>query len=262
MPLVPLTELLADAVAGRYAVGYFEAWDGASLDAVLEAAEAERSPVILGFGFLLADPAGVDARHIETFAHLGRAAAERSTVPVSLLLNEVHTVEDAVHGVEAGFNAAMLCSSDVGDVLRLVRAAHDRGAAVEGELGTLPDATGAEIDASHATLTDPDEAAAFVEATSVDCLAVSFGNVHMLEGRSADVDLDRLEAVHRSVSVPLVVHGGTSFPRDAVDEAIARGVAKFNVGTALKRAFDDAGRPAVTEVVRDLMRVYGSSGRA
>ena len=262
MPLAPLTGLLADGVAGGYAVGYFEAWDGTSLDAVLDAAEAERAPVILGFGFLLADPSELAADRIETLARLGSAAAARATVPVSLLLNEVHALEDALRGLEAGFNAAMLCSSDVGDVSRLARAAHDRGAAVEGELGTLPDATGAEIDASHATLTDPDEAAAFVAATDVDCLAVSFGNVHMLEGRAADVDLERLEAVHRHVPVPLVVHGGTSFPRDAVDEAIARGVAKFNVGTALKRAFDDAGQPAVTEVVRGLMRVYGSSGRA
>jgi len=261
MPLVPLTGLLADAVAGRYAVGYFEAWDGASLEAVLDAAEAERSPVILGFGFLVADRAELADGSIEEFARLGGAAATRSTVPVSLLLNEVHSLEEAVRGLDAGFNAAMLCTSDVGAVSRLVGAAHDRGAAVEGELGTLPDANGAEIDASRASLTDPDDAAAFVEATGVDCLAVSFGNVHMLEGRSADVDLERLEAVHRRVPVPLVVHGGTSFPRDAVDRAIARGVAKFNVGTALKRAFGDAGHHGLTEVVRDLIRLYGSSGR-
>ena len=91
--------------------------------------------------------------------------------------------------------------------------------------------------------------------------------------------------------MPLVVHGGTSFPAEAVDAAIARGVAKFNVGTALKRAFLDglteavsstaagasphdllgshgpddllgAGQRRMTAVVRDLMRVYGSSGRA
>jgi len=262
MPLAPLTDQLADAVAGGYAVGYFESWDAASLDAVLDAAEAERSPVILGFGFLFADPAELAGGRIETLAGLGLAAAARSTVPVSLLLNEVHTPDDAIRGLEAGFNAAMLCSSDAAAVARLARAAHERGAAAEGELGTLPDAEGGEIDASSATLTDPDEAAAFVDATNVDCLAVSFGNVHMLEGRSADVDLDRLEAVHRRVPVPLVVHGGTSFPRDAVDAAIARGAAKFNVGTALRRASADAGAPAVTEVVRDLMELYGSSGRA
>ena len=291
MALVPLTGLLADAVAGGYAVGYFEAWDGYSLEAVLEAAEAERAPVILGFGCLLVDQGWLDAGGIEALAGLGRIAAERSRVPVSLLLNEAHTLEHALRGADAGFNAVMLCSSDVATVSRLVREAHGRGVAVEGELGTLPDAVGDEIDASRASLTDPEQAAAFVEATGVDCLAVSFGNVHVLEGRTAAVDLDRLDAVHRRVGVPLVVHGGTSFPADAVEAAIARGVAKFNVGTALKRAFLDgltegvtsaaaaasphdllgshgpsdllvAARERMIGVVRDLIRLYGSSGRA
>ena len=291
MSLVPLTGLLADAVAGRYAVGYFEAWDGTSLEAVLEAAEAEHAPVILGFGCLLVDQGWLEAGGIETLACLGRVAAERSRVPVSLLLNEAHTLEHALRGVEAGFNAVMLCSSEVGTVSRLVREAHGHGVAVEGELGTLPDAVGDEIDASRASLTDPEQAAAFVEGTGVDCLAVSFGNVHVLEGRTATVDLGRLDAVHRRVEVPLVVHGGTSFPASAVEAAIARGVAKFNVGTALKRAFLDgltaavtstagaasphdllgshgrddlldAGKKRMIRVVRDLIRLYGSSGRA
>jgi ketose-bisphosphate aldolase len=291
MALVPLTGLLADARAGGYAVGYFEAWDGYSLEAVLEAAEAERAPVILGFGCLLVDQGWLDAGGIETFACLGRCVAERSSVPVSLLLNEALTIEHALRGVEAGFNAVMLCSSEVESLSRLVREAHGRGVAVEGELGTLPDAVGDEIDASGASLTDPDQAAAFVEATGVDCLAVSFGNVHVLEGRTALVDLERLDAVHRRVGVPLVVHGGTSFPADAVEDAIARGVAKFNVGTALKRAFLDgltdavasaraeasphellgshgtddlldSAKPRMVDVVRGLIRLYGGSGRA
>jgi fructose/tagatose bisphosphate aldolase len=181
----------------------------------------------------------------------------------------------------------MLCSSDVDAVAGLVRDAHAHGVAVEGELGTLADAG----DATHASLTDPNEAAAFVEATGVDCLAVSIGNVHVLEGRAAKVDLERLDAIHRSVDVPLVVHGGTSFPADAVDGAIAHGVAKFNVGTALKRAYLDgltdavasaspgasphdllgshgpadllgAAKDRMTAVVRDFIRIYGSSGRA
>ena len=290
MALVPLTELLADAVAGRYAVGYFEAWDGASLEAVLEAAEAERAPVILGFGCLLVDQGWLDAGGIEALGALGGAVAARANVPVSLLLNEAHTAEHALRGAGAGFNAVMLCSSEVETVARLAAEAHAGGVAVEGELGTLPDAHGDEIDVAHASLTDPEDAAAFVEATGVDCLAVSIGNVHVLEGRSAEIDLGLLAALHRLVHVPLAVHGGTSFPPGAVAPAIERGVAKVNVGTALKRAFLgglsaavaaappdasphdllgshgrsdllDAGRTAMIPVVRDLMRLYGSSGR-
>jgi fructose/tagatose bisphosphate aldolase len=291
MPLAPLTGLLADAQAGGYAVGYFEAWDGYSLEAVVEAAEAERAPVILGFGCLLVDGSWLDGGGIESLGSLGRLAAGAASVPAALLLNEAQTLDQARRGIEAGFNAVMLCGTDPELLAGLVGEAHGRGVSVEGELGRLPDAVGGRIDASAALLTDPEEAASFVAATGVDCLAVSVGNVHTLEGRSAPVDLDRLEAVHRRVDVPLVVHGGTSFPPHAVPEAIARGVAKLNVGTILKRAFLDglveavaaapagasphellgshgssdllaAGKPRLVETVRGLIRLYGGSGRA
>jgi fructose/tagatose bisphosphate aldolase len=291
MPLTPLTELLADARAGGYAIGYFEAWDSYSLEAVVEAAEAEQAPVVLGFGCLLVDQPWLDAGGIETLGCLGRHVAERTSVPVSLLLNEAHTLEHGLRGIDAGFNAVMLCTSDTETVAELVSAAHERGVAVEGELGTLPDASpdGA-IDAAAAELTDPEAAAAFVAATGVDCLAVSFGNVHTLEGGAAPVDLDHLAAIRRRVDLPLVVHGGTSFPPSAVAGAIAQGVAKFNVGTLLKRTFIEgltaavasasvgasphdlvgshrsadllaAAKPGLVEVVRRLIRLYGLDRR-
>jgi fructose/tagatose bisphosphate aldolase len=296
MALVPMPDLLADARAGGYAVGYFEAWDLASLEAVLEAAEAERAPVVLGFGCLLVDRVWLDDRGIEVLGGLGRAVAERARVPTCLLLNEAHTVVQAIRGLDAGFTAVMLHTSgaldeSVDDVGSLVAAAHARGAAVEGELGALPEARGGEIVLTGSALTDPDEAAAFVEATGVDCLAVSVGNVHLLRERTADVHLDLLDAIRNRVDVPLVVHGGTGFPPAAVGPAIARGVAKFNVGTVLKQAFLDgvtdavthrpghlgphdlvgshgftdvqgAGKRRVTSVVRELIRLYGSSGHA
>lgn len=295
MALVPMPKLLADARAGGYAVGYFEAWDAYSLEAVVEGAEAEHAPVVLGFGCLLVDQAWLDEDGIETLGRLGRPIAERADVPACFLLNETHTVSQAVRGLDAGFNAVMLHTSgtpdSAADVRSLVEVAHARGAAVEGELGTLPEAKGAEIVEAGSSLTDPDEAAVFVEATGVDCLAVSVGNVHLLQEGTAAVDLDRLEEIHRRVDVPLVVHGGTGFPRDAVEDAIAHGVAKFNVGTVLKQAFLDgvteavasrspdlgphdlvgshgsadvleAGKRRMVPVVRDLIRLYGGAGRA
>ena len=300
MPLEPLPRLLASARAERYAVGYFEAWDGYSLEAVVEAAEAEHAPVVIGFGCLLADQGWLDRGGIEALGALGRSVAERTTVPVSLLLNETHTLAQAMRGIESGFNAVMMATSTrdpaqaVLEVAELARFAHDRGAAVEGELGSLPTAGEDGIAATAASLTDPEEAAAFGAATGVDCLAVSFGNVHLLEGQSATVDLDRLAAIHRRVEVPLAVHGGTGFPPEAVQAAVAQGVAKFNIGTVLKRCFldglvaavgaipptlDAAGvhdslgsrlprdvlvqaRARIVPVVRELIGLYGGSGRA
>jgi fructose/tagatose bisphosphate aldolase len=60
MPLIPLRDILATALADGYAVGYFEAWDQYSLEAVLEAAEEARSPVILGFGCQVIEQAWLD----------------------------------------------------------------------------------------------------------------------------------------------------------------------------------------------------------
>jgi fructose-bisphosphate aldolase class II len=162
---------------------------------------------------------------------------------------------------------------------------------VEAELGRLPDAVEDGIDDSSAALTSPHLAATFVERTGVDCLAVSVGNVHLLTETLAPVDLAHLEAIHERVHVPLVMHGGTSFPPAAVPRAIAAGVLKFNVGTILKRTFLQAvrdtvqvwpervnahkvlgshtdtdlmaaGKARMSLKVSELIRLYGSSGRA
>ncbi len=292
MPLTPFPELLNDARRGGYAVGYFEVWDSYSLEAVAEAAALERSPVILGFGCLLLEQGWLARGGIEIFGSLGRVVAARTEVPVSLLLNEAHSLAHGLRGVQAGFNAVMLATSESETVAALTRIAHARGVAVEAELGSLPDGSpeGA-IDRSHASLTDPELAAAYVSATGIDALAVSIGNVHTLEGTIAEVDLDRLAEIEAAVEVPLVIHGGTGFPAAAVAGAIARGVAKFNVGTTLKRTLLEelssglravpdgasphelvgshkssdlleAAKPRLVEKLRSLMRLYGSSGRA
>jgi len=305
MPLTPMTTLLARAQADGYAVGYFEAWDSYSLEAVCEAAEEERAPVILGFGCMMVDAAWLDRGGIEMLGGIGRAIAQRARVPVALLLNEAQTYEQAVRGIEAGFNAVMLDTSAwprpeaAEAVALLAQVAHARGVAVEAELGRLPDAVADGIDASAAALTDPEQAAAFVEQTGADCLAVSIGNVHLLTGDFAPVDLTLLEAIHRRVPVPLVLHGGSSFPPHAVPRAIENGVAKFNVGTILKKTFIDgvmeywsngvrgpilhhsntpllhallgshkesdllvAGKRAMKAKVRELIRLYGGKNRA
>jgi ketose-bisphosphate aldolase len=297
MPLVHMTELFERARRDGYALGYFEAWDLYSLEAVLEAAEAEESPVILGFGCMMADRDWLDQGGVEALGAMGRVVAERARVPVALLLNEAQTLDQALRGVESGFNTVMLDTSAWGwddtvtQVGELTRAAHARGVAVEGELGRLPDFIGGSVDESQASFTDPEQAAAFVAQTGVDCLAVSIGNVHLLTTRYAPIDLEHLEAISRRVSMPLVIHGGTSFPPDAVRYAIAAGVVKFNVGTILKRAYFagmrqrvqaqpetadvhlvlgshkaedvmNAGKARMREKIQELMRVYGSIGRA
>ena len=297
MPLVSMQSMMQDALAGGYGLGYFEAWDSYSLEAVLEAAEEQRSPVILGFGGMMADTEWLNRGGVEMLGAIGNVAARRARVPVCLLFNEAQTLEQALRGIDAGFNAVMVDTSAwpwdraVDAVAHLVRVAHARNVTVEAELGRLPDATDAGIDASAAQLTDPAQAAKFISETGADCLAVSIGNVHLLTAHDAPVDIARLAAIHDEVRAPLVIHGGTSFPQNAVPQAIANGVAKFNVGTILKKTFLQgavealggspdrmdvhallgshkeadflvAGKSAMKDKVKERMRLYGSSNRA
>lgn len=297
MPLVSMKTMMQDALREGYGLGYFEAWDSYSLEAVLETAEEEKSPVILGFGGMMADTAWLDNDGVKLLGAMGSVAAQRARVPVSLIFNEAQTMEQTVAAIDAGFNAVMLDTSAwewdeaVAAVAKLASIAHERDVTVEAELGRLPDATLDGIDDSGAHLTDPEQAEAFLKATGADCLAVSIGNVHLLTRHYASVDMARLEAIHQRVLVPLVIHGGTSFPPDAVPQAIANGVGKFNVGTILKKTYLNAvretvtawspdvnvhdalgshkswdflvaGKTAMKEKVRELIRLYGSNGHA
>ncbi len=240
--LVPFKELLAEAQAGGYAVAYLEAWDIYSLEAVLEAAEAENAPVILGFGGVMMEPDWLEGGGLERLGALGLATARAAQVPVSFILNEVSTFAQVVRGIQAGFNVVMLDSSSLPyqehvDLTRqVVQTAHAVGVGVEAEIGMLPDASGEMGDATG-RLTEPDEVARFVDETGVDALAVSVGNVHILSRGEALIDWERLAAIHRAAPEPLVIHGGTGFPEAGIAQAIALGVAKINIGTVLKQAF-------------------------
>ena len=240
--LIPFPQLLADARAGGYAVGYFEAWDQYSLEAVVEAAEQEQVPVIIGFGGVMMEPGWFDDGGIERLGALGHTVAHQIRVPCSFILNEAQTYAQIVRGIKAGFNAVMLDSSrmsfqeNANLTCLIVETAHAVGVGVEAELGELPDASG-EMGPVQGSLTDPEEAARFVRETGIDALSVSVGNVHILTRGKATVDWDRLAAIHKAVDIPLVIHGGTGFPDDGVARAIPLGVAKFNIGTILKQAF-------------------------
>ena len=293
MALAPLSELLAGARTGGYAVGYFEAWDTYSFEAVADAAEAEQSPVVLGFGGMTVDQLWLDRWGIEPRGAYGRSVAERAGIPAAFILNEVWELEHTVRGVSAGYNTVMLntCELPFDRNVELTRAvvaaAHPRGVEVQAELGRLPNAG----DDDPGELTDPGQAAEFVESTGVDFLAVSIGNVHLRTSGSVEPDLDRLRAIRRAVEVPLVVHGGSGLSEDSVGDLIREGVTLFHVGSILKRRFlehvarglravadapdyqavvgsrgcDDFFMPgaiAVRETVRAMLRLYGSSGRA
>jgi fructose-bisphosphate aldolase class II len=211
----------------------------------------------MGFGATMLEDNWLNKNGIEFLAASGRALLQNAQVPVAFLLNETHTLEQAIKGIEVGFNTVMIDShrwevdKAKKEVKELVEIAHKNNVQVEAEFGSLPDYLGGEIVDAKSYMTDPVEAKKFVEETGIDCLAVAIGNVHLLTKGSANIDIQRLKEIKSQVNVPLAVHGGTGFPDNQIKEAIASGVAKFNVGTRLKTDFFKSVRQYVTNLNDD-----------
>jgi fructose/tagatose bisphosphate aldolase len=299
MSLVDFTDLMKEADRGAYAVGYFESWNLESLQAVADAAEFMRSPVILGFsGIYLPHPLRQAQETLSTYAALGRDACRTLSVPSCLIFNESPHFDWVTEAIDLGFGLVMytdetLCLEEQSRrVRRIVEKAHPLGVAVEGELTSLPGVGGELVAAPHTMcLDDPGLARSFVEETGVDAFAVNIGQAH-LHGRSrVRLNLARLAELRKALSVPLVLHGATSVSRSDLKEAIRLGLKKINVGSILKRSYFEAlrracssvgedynpyevvgsglqkdvltaGRVALQKTVQELMSLFGSAGRA
>ena len=296
---VTFARLMEDAERRGYAVGYFESWNMESLLAVADAAEAVRSPVILGFsGISLPHPERAVKEHLADYFALGAEVCDRLPVPACLLFNESARFDWVEEAVRLGFGLVMFTDEElpyadqVAQVGRAARIAHAAGAAAEGEMDSLP-GVGGTLRASPPSprLTDPETARQFVQATEVDSLAISVGQVH-LHGRSPiRLDLERVAALKAAIPVPLVLHGATSVTRADLGGAIQRGIRKINVGSILKQTFFEtmraasnragdaynpyevigsgigrdvmaAGRAAMQKVVQEYMELFGSAQKA
>jgi fructose/tagatose bisphosphate aldolase len=246
MPLEAIGGLMRAAREHQYAVGYFESWSLDSLQGVVEAAEQTRSPIIIGFnGEFLSQRANATPDDVVLYGKLGRAAAEQARVPCGFIFNECSDDAWLEQAISAGFNLIM--PAGTGPTLedyerrvkRLAVKAHARSVAIEAEVGELPSLEGPGVQS------DPQVAARFVAATGIDLLCVSVGNEEIkLKGR-APLDLVRLEAIHKSVDVPLVLHGGSGIEDESLKQAIRLGVKKINFGTYMKQIYLRAVRAAL-----------------
>jgi fructose/tagatose bisphosphate aldolase len=299
MTLVAFRDLMEEAERARYAVGYFESWNLESLQAVADAAEETRSPVILGFsGIYLPDPGRVARENLDVYAALAAEMGRQLTVPCCVLFNESPYIDWVLRAIELRFGLVMFSDETLsyGDqtaqVTRVAAAAHPAGVAVEAELAALPGVGGELTEMPAAVgLTDPALARIFVERTGVDALAVNIGQAH-LHGRSVvRLALGQLASLRAAVGVPLVLHGATSVHRQDLVDAVALGIRKINVGSVLKRTYFEgvrracaavadgynpydvagsglpsdvltSGRVAMQPVVADLMRLFGSAGHS
>jgi tagatose 1,6-diphosphate aldolase GatY/KbaY len=239
--IVPFSELLAERRSRAAAAGAFTCYNLETATGVLAAASARGVGVMV-----LISEQSFRAQGGDLLLTALRAVAERSPVPVCVQLDHVTDLELMEAAFELGAGAVMADGSrlsleeNVELVRRAVETGRRLGGQVEAELGHVSgdeDVAGA---AEIGALTDPDDAAGFVERTGAACLAVSIGNVHGVYRRPPALDWTRLEAIRGRVSASLSLHGASGLSQADLRRAVSLGIAKVNVNTELRDRYLEA----------------------
>lgn len=247
MALVPMTDILKKAQSEGYAVGGFNINNLEALQAIMEAAEEERSPVIIQLS-----EGAIRYIGMEYATALVKEAGKKATVPVALHLDHGSSFESIVKCIRHGFSSVMIDGSklpydeNVALVKKVVEAAKSVGLSVEAELGKIG---GTEDDhtVKEAVMTNPDEAKDFADKTNVDALAVAIGTAHGVYKGKPELDFERLEAIEGKVDIPLVLHGASGVYDEDIQKAISLGICKINVNTAFQQAFSAKNREILVE---------------
>ncbi|SDO53935.1 class II fructose-1,6-bisphosphate aldolase [Alkalicoccus daliensis] len=287
MPLVSMKEMLESAKANSYGVGQFNLNNLEFTQAILQAAEEEKSPVILG----VSEGAAKYMGGFKSVVSIVKGLMESygTTVPVAIHLDHGSSFEKCVEAIYAGFTSVMIDGShhplkeNIALTKKVVEVAHLCGVSVEAELGRIG---GQEddiiVDDAEAAYAIPEECDELIRETNVDCFAPALGSVHGPYKGEPNLGFDRMETISKMTDVPLVLHGGTGIPTKDIKKAISFGTAKINVNTenqitsaAKVREVLDANpdmidprkylgpaREAIKETVIGKMREFGSSGQA
>ena len=282
MALVPMKELLAKAEEGKYAVGAFNANNMEIVQAIAIAAEKEQAPVIMQ-----ASQGAIKYAGLDYIIGMVRIAAENARVPIALHLDHGTSFEQVVRCIRGGFSSVMFDGSqlpleeNIAITKKVVEIARPINVSVEAELGKIG---GAEDDISvkESLFTDPNEAEIFVRETGVDALAVAIGTAHGQYKGEPKLDFERLEKIRSLVNIPIVLHGSSGVPDESITKAISLGVRKVNIDTNIREAFVarlkqemdknpaeidprkllGPAREAAVELIREKIRLFGSSGKA
>ena len=257
MPLVTTKEMFEKAMKGHYAIGAFNINNMEFIQAITEACDEAKSPVILQ----------VSSSAIKYLIKMVEAAVESTNIPIALHLDHGPDFETCKMCIDNGFTSVMIDGSkydfeeNVALTKKVVDYAHSKGVVVEAELGKL---AGIEDDvnvaADDARYTDPDQAKEFVERTGCDSLAIAIGTSHgayKFKGE-AKLRFDILAKVKEKLpNTPIVLHGASSVipelvemcnnnggnipgakgcPNEMLKEAGEKGVSKINVDTDLRLA--------------------------
>ena len=287
MPLVSMTDMLNKAKEEKYAVGQFNLNNLEFTQAILQAEEEEKSPVILG----VSEGAARYMGGFKFVVAMVKALMEEYevTVPVAIHLDHGSSFEMCAKAIQAGFTSVMIDGShhpleqNIALTKKVVELAHIHGVSVEAELGRIggqeDDLVVEDAEAAYAI---PAECDQLVRETGVDCFAPALGSVHGPYKGEPNLGFDRMEEVMNLTGVPLVLHGGTGIPTKDIQRAISLGTAKINVNTENQiasaktvrevlaekpdlydpRKYLGPARETIKETVKGKMREFGSSGKA
>lgn len=282
--LVSMTDMLNKALEGKYAVGQFNINNLEWTQAVLEAAQAENSPVILG----VSEGAGKYMGGSLVVAAMTEALMETMniTVPVALHLDHGSSFESCKSAIDAGFSSVMIDNSaypideNIDATKKVVEYAHSKGASVEAEVGTVG---GTEDGVTGGVqYADPQECLRMVKEANIDALAAALGSVHGDYEGEPVLGFDEMKEISDLTHAPLVLHGGSGIPEFQIKKAIENGHSKINVNTELqqvwtagvreKLATDDKvydprkviapGKARIVATVKETMQRFGSSNKA
>lgn len=287
MPLVSMTSMLNKAKEEKYAVGQFNVNNLEFAQAILQAAQEEKSPVILG----VSEGAARYMGGYKLVVNMVKALMEEYevTVPVAIHLDHGSSFESCAKAIYAGFPSVMIDGShlpldeNIELTKKVVELAHMFGVSVEAELGRIGgQEDDLSVDDAEASYAIPEECDRLVRETGVDCFAPALGSVHGPYKGEPKLGFDRMEEVMNLTGVPLVLHGGTGIPLKDIQKAISLGTAKINVNTENQiasakrvrevlaenpdmydpRKYLGPARETIKETVISKMREFGSSGKA
>lgn len=281
--LVSMTEMLNKALKGKYAVGQFNINNLEWTQAVLQAAQEEQSPVILG----VSEGAAKYMGGFKVVSAMVNALMDEMniTVPVALHLDHGSSLEKCKEAIDAGFSSVMIDHShdpiedNISFTKKVVEYAHANGVSVEAEIGTVG---GTEDGVTGGVMyADKDECKRMVDEAGVDALAAALGSVHGDYEGEPVLGFAEMKEISELTGAPLVLHGGSGIPTHQIEKAIKFGHTKINVNTELQQVWtrrtrevianDDKvydprkiigpGKADITATTKGKMKEFGSSNK-
>lgn len=236
-----------------FALGAFNAANIETLKAIAGAAKKMASPVMIE-----ASPGETSFFGKAELVAVVRSMEKTYGVPILLNLDHAPSVESCLEAIKLGFDyihfdgSALSYEENIEGTRRVVTMAHEKGLLVEGEIDHFPGASAdlrsKNVEEVSGKMTDPVQAADFVERTGIDTFASFVGNIHGIYANQKRLDLQRLRQIREAVGEKfLSLHGGSGVRGEDLKEAMRIGVVKVNVNAELRVAFRDTLRKVLRE---------------